>query len=461
MTSTTSAEGNLVRRLVSLAEVRFRLCRETYMLLFGILLCSITPILSCLILGRYKKAVAVTFNSIFRGDSAWDDSWAPIGNVLRYLASHSPEGLYQATYWESSHQFIYSPLSIVFYKMTNWPPILDWLSPLSVNRLFWWILWGDVALVILIFNEFYRHLDLPTANRNPYERIARVFLPLLAALLYFPLMWGYWVGNIQTGLTFLTLLSLYLWLRGDRIGVGVCLGVVCIFKPAIAPILLWALLRREFRMVGGFLAVLIPIGIASLFMFGVGVHRDYLELMAYLSRRGESYFGSHSINSLLNRLIFNGPNLVWDGTHSHILYVPWIHYATMITTFCFIGAALIGRRQHDPVASWIDYAIAILSFTIGSPVVYEHHLGFTIVLFMMAGLMLLKNPRSPILMLSVLGASYLAIGNSLEIITDRLAGTSFNFLQSYRLFGTIGLLAILYHLRSMRSEQTAIAAEPS
>jgi alpha-1,2-mannosyltransferase len=185
---------------------------------------------------------------------------------------------------------------------------------------------------------------------------------------------------------FLIILSLLLWLRGYRYGVGVCLGLVCIFKPTCTPILLWALLRREYSVLLGFLVIVIPFGVASLIMFGFGVHWEYWHLMAYLSRRGESAFGSSSVNSLLNRAIFNGPNLEWDGTHSHIQYVPWIHYATMATAVCFAGAALIGRRQSCPVASWIDYCIALLSFTIAASVVYEHHLAFTVVVFMVAGI---------------------------------------------------------------------------
>jgi alpha-1,2-mannosyltransferase len=108
---------------------------------------------------------------------------------------------------------------------------------------------------------------------------------------------------------------------------------------------------------------------------------------------------------------------------------------------------LIGRRQSCPVASWIDYAIPLLSFTIAAPVVYEHHVAFALVVFMMAGLMLCQESPISRPMLWTLGISYALTANYLEI-TAALADTHFNFLQSYRLFGSLILLVILYRLRA-------------
>jgi alpha-1,2-mannosyltransferase len=414
----------------------------------GIVFASALPLLSAPFCGVScaTQGFRATFASFFRSDSALADSWTPIANVLRYLASNSPEGLYQATYWQSDNQFIYSPLSIVFYRLTNWPPVLDWLSPLSLNRFSWWIFWGVVILIVVMFNDFHKILGVDAKPIDLRERISRILIPLVAALLYYPLQSGRYVGNIQTWLTFLIILSLLLWMRGNRTGVGACLGLVCIFKPVFMPILLWALLRREYLVIIGFLAKMIPFGLASLIMFGFGVHWEYLDLMAYLSRRGES-FGSQSVNSLLNRAILNGPILEWDGTHSHIQYVTWIHYATIATTWVGIGAALIGRRQRSPVASWIDYAIALLSLTIAAPVVYEHHIAFTVILFMVAGVMLCHESSISRPILWILAISYVLVAFRFDIITT-LAITHFNFLLTHRLFGSLILLVILYRLRA-------------
>ena len=392
--------------------------RPTCLIGIAVLFGAVLPVLVARATGYYPPILAMTLNAIFHG-SHFDghDSWAPIGAALRYLADHKPDGLYQATYWHSADQFIYSPLSLAFCRLTQWPPLLDWTSPESLNRFFRGVLAGNVILIAVLFNDFYRVLDIGTPAPGMRERAARILIPVGAALLFFPLLRGYWLGNVQTGLTFLIILSLLLWLRGHRASVGVCLGVVCIFKPALAPLLLWALLRREYRAIWGFLAFMVPIGLVSLWLFGWGVHADYLSLMSYLSGRGESFFASHSINSLLNRAVFNGPNLVWDGTPSHMRDIPCIRGATTITSLGFIALALVGRRQESPAASWLDYAIALLCVTLASPVIYEHHLGFTLPLFMMAGLMLAREAAaSP--MPWVLGFAYFLMTNFLEITDE-------------------------------------------
>lgn len=290
---------------------RFGLSRPTYLLVFGLILASVLPLLTAPVCGGRcaTQSLGVTFDAIFRSHTASSDSWTPIGNALRYLASNSAEGLYQTTYWHTDRQFIYSPLSVVFCRLTNWPPVLDWSSTLSLNQFFWWFLGANVILIVMIFNKFYQSVGVDAKSIGRNEQIALVCIPLVTIFLYFPLVNGYTRGNIHTWLTFLIILSLLLWLRGYRYGVGVCLGLVCIFKPTYAPILLWALLRREYSVIFGFLVILIPFGVASLIMFGFGVHWEYLDLTAYLSRRGEYSFGSSSVNSLLNRAIFNGPNL--------------------------------------------------------------------------------------------------------------------------------------------------------
>jgi alpha-1,2-mannosyltransferase len=433
----------------------FGLDRPTYLLGIALYLSTVLPLLTVPVCGWAcaTRGFHIVFESILSRGAALDDSWTPIEDALRYLASNSPKGLYQSTYWHSDRQFLYSPLSIVFYRLTNFPPVLDWFSPESLNKVSWILLLVNIILVVIIFNVYNDIFNINKKPVNLRERIARICIPLVAGILYFPLVVGYSAGNIQTWLTFLIILSLLLWLCGYRWGVGVCLGTVCLFKPVFVPVLLWALLRREFSVVVGFLSILIPFGVTSLMMFGFGVHWEYLDLMLYLSGRGESSFISHSVNSLLNRAIFNGPNLELDFTHSHIKYVAWIHYATIATTLCAIGTALIGRRQSCPVASWMDYATALLSCTIAASVVYEHHLGFTVVLFMVTGVVLCQRSHTSHLMLWMLAISYAAMTNFLEV-SNALANTYFNFLQSYRLFSSLVLLIILCRLRAGAPEPT-------
>lgn len=434
--------------LITALSRRLGIDRLTCLLGLGFVFGCLLPVLIVRLTGTYPPVLATALNALF--DSArinGHDSWRPIGDALRYLDSHPAEGLYQATYWQSADQFIYSPLSLVICRLTQWPPLLDWKSDVSLNAAFRFGMFADIALMAVLFNDFYRLLRAGSRPPGRLELAARIILPIAAGLLFFPLMNGYAVGNVQTGLTFLILLSLLFWLRGYQIAAGVCLGLVCLFKPALAPIMVWALLRREYRLLAGFIGTGAVIGLISLWMFGWGVHQEYLNLMSQLSRRGESFYGSHSINSLLNRAVFNGPNLVWDGTHSKIAFIPWIHYATSIAGLCFIGLGLFGRRQDSVAGSFLDYAIALLCIHLASPVLYEHHIAFTLVLFMLAGVMLGRDAAAPRWMLWALGIGYFLMANLLSV-TDRLADTHLNVLQSYRLFSCLILLFILWRLRA-------------
>jgi hypothetical protein len=436
---------------------RLGIDRPTCLMGLAFLFACLLPIVIVKLTGEYPPVLAIALNALFDSTRInGHDSWRPIGDALRYLDSHPAEGLYQATYWQSENQFIYSPLSLVICRLTDWPPLLDWKSEASLNAAFRFVMFADIALMAVLFNDFYRMLRAGSRQPGRMELAARIVLPIAAGLLFFPLMNGYAVGNVQTGLTFLILLSLAFWLRGYQVASGVCLGLVCLFKPALAPIMVWALLRREYRLLAGFVGTGALVGLISLWMFGWGVHQEYLTLMSQLSRRGESFYGSHSINSLLNRAVFNGPNLVWDGTHSRIAFIPWIHYATSIAGLCFIGLGLLGRRQDTTIGSVLDYVIALLCIHLASPVLYEHHIAFTLVLFMLAGVMVGRDAAAPGWMLWALGIGYFLMANFLEV-TDRLAQTPFNFLQSYRLFSCLILLLILWRLRAGDSGPAAQA----
>jgi len=391
---------------------------------------------------------------------ALDDSWRPIRDALHYLADHGPAGLYEQTYWHSSHQFIYSPLSIVFYKVTNFPPFLEWLYGYSLNRFSWWIVLATVAITPLVFEALARRVNPDAGPTSTTDCIAKLVVGVIATLTFYPIMYAYSIGQIQTWLNFLLILSLLLWLRDYRFPAGMAVGLVCTIKPNLSLILLWALLRREHHFAIGFLGIVVPLALASLLMFGLPVHLEYLKLMAFLSERGEAFYSNHAINGLLNRMIFNGNNLEWDGTHTQIHYVAWVHYATVISSLCIILPTFLRYRPSGAIGAWLDFAIALVSYTIASPVAYEIHFGYTLPIFFMVLCLLLQQPRPARLELWTIGISYSLCANYLSP-TQALAETHLNFLQSYMLAGTLLLLVLLYRLRSAAATPSPIPAVPA
>lgn len=388
---------------------------------------------------------------------ASNDSWVPIKAALEYLARGDAAGLYEETYYRARDQFLYPPVSLALFRITEELLFIDWSSPRTMNILSWFLIPLSAAIVATIVFK-----SIQLANRQfPERAIRRPDAWLITAtaaasvFVFYPLIKGYTLGQIQTLLTTLILLSIACWTVRHKLAAGICLGLVCAIKPHLVLIYLWAVLRREFGFVAGGLLVLVPLSIFALIAFGLPVHLEYLDLMSFLSRRGESYYASYSINGLLNRMFFLGPNLEWDGTHSQIIYNKWVHMATVVSSLALVALALFWRvpRRISPLP--LDYCTALVVLSIAAPVAYEHHFGFTIAVFWICLVAMHMVGMTGWRHLALLAAAYFLCANFIYHPLDRLADTYFNFLQSYMMYGIFALIWLLFAIRA-RVERTAL-----
>lgn len=376
------------------------------------------------------------------------DSWTPIQHALAYVQEHDPWGLYQETYFHSSAQFIYSPVSLLLYRLTDFPPLLDWSSTASLNRFCWWVTIASCGLLTIVMAEALRRL---TPDGQPLGRVDLVRISCLAGvamLFFYPAMRAYNLGQIQTIINFLVTLSLLAWICDLEFSSGAFLALVCIIKPPIAFMFVWALFRRKVRFACGLALVLAVFTIVSMAIYGLPVHEEYVDLMAFLSRRGESYFANHAINGLLNRMFFLGNNLEWDGTHTSLPYNRWIHLATVVSSLALMIPAIIPVRSYrDPLSATLDFGIGLVTFTLASPVAYDIHFGFVLPLFWIVLIALQRlggNRIGLYLMLAIAYACCALYWSPTKIFAD----TYLNFLQSNMLFGSLLLLFAMYKLRS-------------
>jgi len=114
-----------------------------------------------------------------------------------------------------------------------------------------------------------------------------------------------------------------------------------------------------------------------------------------------------------------------------------------------IGAALFWGSKDQP-GRLIDLLIATLSFTIGSPIAWEHHYGVMLPMLAVAlpATLSLGFASSRIIWPA---ASFFLSSNYFQF-TNLFAGSHWNFLQSYLLFGAVFLLLHLYYLRHKQQE---------
>ncbi len=382
---------------------------------------------------------------ILRRDQNWGDSWIAIGDALRYITAHGTAGLYEQTYYHSAFQFIYPPTSLVPVVLTDRLGLLDWRSPIAMNAVSWWLV--PIAMAILTATAVIAFAREGMRLR-PVEIVLTAAVCVVTTVLFFPFMHGVRVGQIQTWLTLLLMLAVLAWLLGLKATAGVLVGLVCVVKPPLGLLVVWAALRREWRFVVALVVTGGVFAVASLAMFGWQVHADYLDLIGFLSRRGESYFANQSVNGLLNRMLFIGNNLEWDGTHTQITYDARVHAATVASSVALIALVLVYRWR--AAAGPLDFSFALIGFTLASPVAYEHHFGFLPVVFLLALLALQARRAGP--------APYILLAGAFSLcanffgVTAAFADTRLNFLQSHMMFGVLLLLGLLVWLTKSRAE---------
>lgn len=388
---------------------------------------------------------------------AGEDSWAPIALALDHLERHGPDGLYAETYFHSSAQFVYSPLSLVLFRRGSIPGVLDWHDKASMNRFSWWIVVLMAAATALVMLRVGGPAPGATAQGRTLERAIRIALAFGATFLFFPAIHSWTVGNLQSWLNLACVLAILFWVYRLPFAAGFLLGLASVVKPQNSLFLIWGLWRREKGFVLGMLAAVVPLGVISLTQFGWPVHAEYLSLIRHLSGRGEAYFASQCMNGLLNRMFFIGNNLTWDGSHASIPYNPYVHLATTLSSLALLvpslwwrphAASRWWRPQAAPARDPLDFCTAMLTFTLAAPIVFNHHYGFMVPIFwLVLTRIVASNSPGRGWRLALLGLAF--VGCAQEIWPMRiLAATPFNFLQSYLYFGALIVLGLMYGLRA-------------
>jgi alpha-1,2-mannosyltransferase len=228
---------------------------------------------------------------------------------------------------------------------------------------------------------------------------------------------------------------------------------MCLVKPQAGVLAAWALIRRRPRFLAGFAAVALPALILSIARAGLASHLEYLEVLSFLSRHGESFFPNQSVNGLLHRLLHNGENLTFfpPGTVLWMDHFPpyhrLVHVATMLSSALFLAIALWRPREARARGGDVDFMVAGLAATMASPIAWEHHYGVLLPMFVVARHVRARNPGLGGWTSWALGASWILTGTCWWV-TRRLADDgAWNVLQSYVFFGGLLLFVLLWKAR--------------
>jgi hypothetical protein len=372
----------------------------------------------------------------FQGRQA-SDSWTSLDVGYAYVTGPPRQrALYDATFFSRQLErkgFQYPPTSLLVMSAAD--AVFG-----STRGLLEAVTWLSVPLMAALVALLDRKLAGPRADPWP----SRAALAALATLAFYPALRAYANGQVQAWINTLFAGALLAWVCGRAVIAGALVAVMTAFKPQAAFLVLWALARKQWRFVFGFLAAGVPILAASVALYGWAPHLEYLRVLAFLGRRGESFYPNHSVNGLLNRLLDNGFNLEFYRPGSSLWmdhFPPYhrvVYVGTLVTSALLLGTALWPPRDPADRGSAADFAFAAVAATLASPIAWEHHYGVLLPVFVL----LLHRLDGRTAALRALAVAWLLASHPWWV-TRALAGSPLNVLQSYLLFAGLALLALL------------------
>ncbi|MBR0667451.1 DUF2029 domain-containing protein [Roseomonas hellenica] len=364
------------------------------------------------------------------------DSWTPMIRALDLLRGSEGAALYERLFFAEQTKFQYPPTSLLPIDL------LGAIMPLSLanlNLLNLALALLNAAALALLTRFVFRAAPTPAFDLRWLPALA-----FAAALLFQPFTRAFVLGQIQIWIDLAVTLACLLWWTGRRGAAGVLIGLACAIKPQFGMLLLWALLWRRWDFVAGFLAAALPVAAISVLRFGWHNHLTYLEVLSFIARHGESFHANNSVNGIVNRLLFNGPNLTWDP-NAFAPYHPVVHAATLLASLAFLALpllpALLWRRGQPRV---FDFGFALLCFTMASPIAWEHHYGVMLPLYVLAlRFTLVEAPAaSRPRLLTLLALSWVLAAGRIPLL-GALSGTPLNILQAHLFLGAALLLGVL------------------
>jgi alpha-1,2-mannosyltransferase len=409
------------------------------MVVMGLLLvlfvhAAVIPLTLRAVFGTPREETILGQVNLFYRRTQSADSWRPMEAARTYAAEWPGRDIYEEIFFRRKVKFQYAPTSLLY---------IGHFSRSTLNRLSWVAVWVTVALTVMVFRDALQHASRP--GLQPVAPSA-LFAASLAAgclgLTFYPLIKGYTLGQIQVWVDALFAAVVWAWSRGWKATAGTALGLACLIKPPLAPVAVWAVARREWRVAAGVIATCAVGLAASIATYGIASHLTYPRVLAFIAARGEAYHPNQSFNGLLNRWFRNGDSLVFQDYEFSPPH-PFVSAGTTVAAIVLLALAFVLPafcRRRD----WrFDLPIIALTATMVSPIAWEHHYGIVLPLFAVLVPASLEVSACGRWTAALLAVSFVLTAQFLAPV-QYVAATALNPLQSYLLFGALLLLGVAY-----------------
>lgn len=368
------------------------------------------------------------------------DSWRPMALAIDRLRSSPGQSVYSELF------FLARPYRTFQYPVSSLVPmdLLQRVTGLSWPRLFarlnyasWFAVWfiGVMSWLLLRGSPAFpgRGRGKPTLAST----VSGLAATLVLTLLFYPLAWSYLLGQVQTLVTMLAAAALVQWQAGRERTSGVLLGLCCAIKPQWAVGVLWACVRRQWRLASSAACTAGVFVLLSVGMYGFAQYPDYARVLTYIERHGETFFRNQSVNGLLNRVLQNGDSLTFQNPQFAPFH-PVVYAGTVASSAALLLTVLLWRRRTRPTT--LDMALMMLSLTVASPIAWDHHYGVLLPIFalLLSGTrQLVRGGEAWVLLIAFL------LSAQPLWFTSHYAHTPLNVLQSTLFAGAVLTLLLL------------------
>lgn len=385
---------------------------------------------------------------LFKSFHSGADSWWAMSEAFDYLKDNPYGMVYQETLFNKGIKFQYPTTSLLLLDFIRaQAPIVTWQTIYDALNLF--SIYLIPILAFIQYKLYYKNIEDGYAENLPdFDRFTGYFLAMSSILIFYPLVFSVYLGQIQTGILLLTALAFLSFSKKQYMLTGILFGVCICIKPQWVLIVLWACIRKQWSMVLGAITVAIVFCLISIYLYGLNNFFDYLNILSFLSKHGESYYINQSINGLINRSLHNGINneFIFNSIPP---YNPLVHYATLVFNFSIIVFVMAWRRRSTP--NLVDLSIVVLGLTLASPIAWNHHYTVLIPIFAVITPIVLSKNIFGKWSLPTMIILWLLTSQNYEAFTNQLSDTGWNFLQSTLFFGALMLFLVLVkitkHLR--------------
>lgn len=384
-----------------------------------------------------------------------EDSWGPMLRAFAYVHEDHARPVYDEIFFDQQYKFQYPPTTLLFLYVLKPLGAVAGKWPLGTLDLVSWLaLAVTLGLTVRLFE---RSLDVhgPGARSGipesraagGAERVTRVAVVLFLGLTFYPAVKAYTLGQVQVWINAMFAAALWAWIIGRERVSGALLGTACLIKPQYGLFVLWGVLRRRWGFLSAFAITAAAGLLCSVALFGWADHLNYLDVLSFISRRGESYYPNQSVNGLLHRLLFNGYNLGWKGRYFPPFH-PAIYLLTVTSSVILIAVGLLWRTSGAEKGGIAEFCIVGLTCTLASPVAWEHHYGILLPIYAWIVPRVLRERPFGRGTVPYLTTSYVLCSNFLAASTALAAIPVANVGQSYLLAGALMAWIALLVLRA-------------